>query len=103
MKAFLWMVTIALGVMCFLLWGLVTIEMRSLAGVRGDSALPALTAFLFSRPVWLLFCPVPWAVWSLVLSFRREVTVAMSFVFLGTAILAASLILFPVLVAAVLP
>jgi hypothetical protein len=103
MKAFLWMVTLALGLMCFLLWGLVSVEMKSLADFHGDSALPLMTGVLLSRPAWLLFCPVPWIVWSLVLSFRREVTTATGFVFLGTAILAASLILFPVLIAAVLP
>jgi hypothetical protein len=102
MKAFLWMMTLALAVMCLCLWALARLEAGVLE-VRYHHVIPALTIALVMHPNWLWFCPVPWIVASLVLSCRKEVTSAVGFLFLGTIVLAASLILFPVLMALSLP
>jgi len=101
MKVFLWLLTLALAVMCFFLWALARLEIPLLN--RAAVQLPPLTVLLVANPNWLWFCPVPWMVASLVLSCRKEVSSAVGFLFLGTIALAASLILFPFLVALALP
>jgi hypothetical protein len=101
MKTFLWLLTLALAVMCFFLWVLAGIETGLLKAA--SISLPALTEALVINSNWLLFCPVPWIVASLVLSRRNEVSPVVGFLFLGTIALAASLILFPTLIAAALP
>ena len=98
MKTSLWLLTLALSVMCFFLWAIARME----TGLRGIP-LPGLTLLLVTNPNWLWFCPAPWILAAFVLSLRKEVSLAQGFVFLSTVILAASLILFPFLLAAVLP
>jgi hypothetical protein len=102
MKVFLWLLTLALAVMCLFLWALAQLE-TGLLEARYHHVLPALTQALVINPNWLRFCPVPWIVASLVLSCRKEVSSAVGFLFLGTIVLAASLILFPVLLALAMP
>ena len=101
MKAFLWLLTLALAVMCLFLWALAGLEIPLLN--RVSIQLPPLTVLLVASPKWLWFCPVPWIVASLVLSCRKEVSPVVGFLFLGTIALAASVILFPFLLAAALP
>ena len=101
MKVFLWLLTLALAVMCLFLWALARIETSLLKAA--SISLPSLTQALVINPNWLLFCPVPWIVASLVLSCRKEVSSVVGFLFLGTIVLAASLILFPVLTALSFP
>jgi len=87
--------------MCFFLWALAQVETGVLNAF--SISLPASTQLLVINPTWLWFCPVPWIVASLVLSCRREVSPAAGFLFLGSIVLAASLILFPFLIAAAFP
>jgi hypothetical protein len=101
MKVFLWLLTLALAVMCLFLWSLAQMEIPLLN--YKSVQLPALTVLLVASPNWLWFCPVPWIVASLVLSCRKEVSSVVGFLFLGTIALAASLILFPVLLALAMP
>jgi hypothetical protein len=101
MKTFLWLLTLALVVMCFFLWVLARLEIPLLN--TASVQLPALTVMLVASPNWLWFCPVPWIVASVILSCRKEVSPVVGFLFLGTIALAASLILFPTLISAVLP
>jgi hypothetical protein len=101
MKISLWLLTLAMGIMCFFLWVIARLETPLLKAA--PSLVPPLTEMLFTNPNWLWFCPVPWILAAFLLSFRKEVSPAQGFVFLSTAVLAASLILFPCLLAAVLP
>lgn len=101
MKTSLWLLTLALSVMCFFLWAIA--RMETVMSKGATLPLPGLTLLLVWNPNWLWFCPVPWIVAAFVLSLRKEVSLAQGFVFLSTVILAASLILFPFLLAAVLP
>jgi len=101
MKAFLWLLTLALAVMCFFLWVLARLEIPLLNTTSVQ--LPGLTLMLVASPNWLLFCPVPWIVASVILSCRKGVSLVVGFLFLGTIALAASLILFPTLLAEALP
>jgi hypothetical protein len=101
MKVSLWLLTLALSVTCFFLWAIARMEMPLLRAV--GFTLPPMTEFLLSSPNWLLFCAAPWILWSLVLSFRKEVSYGVGFVFLSSILLAASLIFMPFLVAAAMP
>jgi hypothetical protein len=101
MKVFLWLLTLALAVMCFFLWVLACLEIPLLNTTSVQ--LPGLTLMLVASPNWVFFCPVPWIVASVILSCRKEVSLVVGFLFLGTIALAASLILFPFLLAAALP
>jgi len=65
--------------------------------------LPAITVVLFHRNGWMLFYAFPWAVYSLVLTLRRELTPNATFLFAGTAVFGATLLLCAFFVAAVLP
>jgi hypothetical protein len=101
MKVFLWLLTLALAVMCFFLWVLARLEIPLLQTTSVQ--LPGLTLMLVASPNWLWFCPVPWIVSSLILSCRKEVSPVVGFLFLGTIAFAASLILFPTLLSLALP
>jgi hypothetical protein len=101
MKAFLWLLTIALAVLCFFLWVLARLEIPLLH--KALVQLPPLTVLLVANPNWLWFCPVPWIVASVILSCRKEVSPVVGFLFLGTITLGASLILFPTLLSEALP
>jgi FtsH-binding integral membrane protein len=101
MKAFLWLLTMALTVLCFFLWVLARLEIPLLE--KTSVRLPPLTLRLVASPNWLWFCPVPWIVASVILSCRKEVSPLVGFLFLGTITLAASLILFPTLLSLALP
>jgi hypothetical protein len=101
MKVFLWLLTMALSVLCFFLWVLARLEIPLLETT--SVPLPGLTLMLVASPNWLLFCPAPWIVASVILSCRKEVSPVVGFLFLGTIALAASLILFPTLLSLALP
>lgn len=101
MKIFLWLLTLALAVMCFWLSVLAHLEIPLLN--TASIQLPGLTQMLVASPNWLWFCPVPWVLAAFVLSLRKEVSSAIGFLFLGTIVLAASVILFPFLIAAAMP
>ena len=103
MKAFTWLLTVAFGVVCFTCWAMSGLVMHSLADLHPDLPLPAVTA-LFIRPNgWILVCPLPWLIYSLVLTVRREVTPAAALVFAGTLFLAAALLVCLVVIASVIP
>jgi hypothetical protein len=87
--------------MCFFLWALAGLEIPLLN--RVSIQLPPLTVLLVASPKWLWFCPVPWIVASVILSCRKEISPVVGFLFLGTIALAASLILFPFLLALAMP
>src|ERR1035438_2536020 len=79
MKVFLWLLTLALAVMCFFLWVLARLEIPLLQTTSVQ--LPGLTLMLVASPNWLWFCPVPWIVSSLILSCRKEVSPVVGFFF----------------------
>ena len=82
MRTFVWLVTIALGVLCYALWivgELVTSYVRDFRQV-----VPVALAELVLHHTWLLFCPLPWIVYAALLSRRRELSPGAVFVFAGT-------------------
>jgi hypothetical protein len=104
MKIFLWLVIVALAAICFTCWAMSGLIMKSLADTgRELHELPAITVFLFHPNGWILFLPVPWIIYSAVLTFRRELSPSAVFIFSGTAILGAALLLCAFFIAAVVP
>jgi hypothetical protein len=102
MKIFIWLVTLALVATGFTCWAMSSLVMKSLADT-GREILPAITVFLFRPNFWLLLFPLPWIIYSAVLTFRRELSPGAVFIFAGTAILGAALLICACFIAAVVP
>jgi len=104
MKIFTWFMTLAFAAVCYTCWGMSCLIMKSLADSgRELDYLPAPTTLLFHPNLWILFCPVPWIIYSTVLTLRRELTPSAVFVFAGTLVLAVSLLMCGFFIAAVVP
>jgi hypothetical protein len=103
MKTFPWLLTLAFGVVCFTGWVLSSVILKSLSDIRGALPLPAITVLVLQPNAWVLFCPAPWIIYSTVLSFRREVTSSSLFVFTGTLLVAATVLVCALVIACVVP
>ena len=104
MKIFLWLVTLALSAVCFSCWAMSGLIMKSLADTGSAlESLPAVTVLMFHPNTWILFCPAPWAVYSTLLTLRRELTANVVFIFAGTAIFGAALLICAFFIASVVP
>ena len=88
MKIFIWLLTIALAVVCLTCWMSSTWILRPLS----REALPVFTLFVFYSKSWILFCPLPWVIYAVILSRRKELNVNATFIFAGTIILAATIL-----------
>jgi hypothetical protein len=102
MKAFPWLLTVAFAVVCFTGWAMSGLAMHSLADTHRD-LLPAVTVLVLRPNGWILACPLPWLIYALVLTVRREITAASVLVFAGTLFLAAAILVCVVVVASVIP
>jgi hypothetical protein len=104
MKIFTWLLTLALAAVCFTCWAMSGLIMKSLADTgRELRDLPGITVFLFHPNLWILFCPVPWIIYSSVLSLRRELTPSAVFLFAGSVVLGVALLICAFFIAAVVP
>ena len=65
--------------------------------------LPGLTRLVLHPDVWLLFVPIPWVIYSAVLSNRKELSVQAVFIFAGTLVFAMTSVFCVVAVAGLLP
>jgi hypothetical protein len=102
MKIFTWLLTIAFVVVCVSCWAASSWVHHLLEGFRRE-ALPAFTVFVLYPSGWILFCPLPWLIYATALS-RRQVLASNSvFIFTGTVVLAATLLLCAVAIASILP
>lgn len=102
MKAFPWLLTVAFTIVCFTCWAMSGLAMHSVADMHHEM-LPAVTIFVLRPNGWILACPLPWLIYALVLTMRREITAATVLVFAGTLFLAAAILICVVLVASVIP
>ena len=103
MKVFPYLLTLAFAIVCLTCWVLSELVLRSLADTHRDYLLSAFTAFVIRPNWWILACPVPWLIYSVVLTMRRELNPAAVFVFAGTLFLAAAVLVCAVVFASVLP
>lgn len=101
MKAFLWLLTAAMGIVCLSCWAMGELAMRSLSDL--GYPLPNFTRMVLRPHGWLFFAPLPWFVYSAVLSFRRDVSPRAAFIFAGTIVFATTVLVCAVVIAALLP
>jgi hypothetical protein len=101
MRAFLWLLTAAMGILCFSLWGIAQWAMRPF--IEDASALPRFTEFFLRSHNWLLLAPVPWVIYSVILSVKSQVSPRVAFIFAGTISLAMTSVACVVLVGALMP
>ena len=101
MKALLWLVTASIAWISVWLWILAT-QTSAYLQERGW-IVPYLTGMIISYRVWLLLFPIPWAIVSVILSLRKEISLGRALLFLGASILGISLIVLPVFVGLALP
>jgi len=101
MRAFIWLLTSAMGILCLSCWAMAELAMRSLRDM--GSPLPNFTSLVLRPHGWLLFLPIPWIICSAVLSFRRELSVQAVFIFAGTIGFAMTSVVCAVVVAGLLP
>jgi len=64
---------------------------------------PSFTQMVLFPHGWLLFCPIPWVVGAVVVTFRTNVSSEFAFSFAGTVVVAICAIASAVAIAAVLP
>jgi hypothetical protein len=88
MKAFLWLLTLALIVLCLTGWALSELVEQSMR----DRSAPGFTGLMILPHGWLFLAPLPWVVYAGVLSFRRELRPPEVLVFAGTIVLFAVLL-----------
>ena len=101
MRAFTWLLTAAMGVLCFSCWAMAELAMRSVRDM--GSPLPNITSLVLRSHTWLLLMPIPWIIYSGVLSFRRELSARAVFIFAGTIGFTMTSVVCAVVVAGLLP
>ena len=102
MKAFLWLLTLALILVCLAGWTLAELVERSMRDIR--IVVPYFTALVILPHGWRLLVPLPWIVYATVLTFRRgELTAAAAFLFAGTLGLCATSLVCALGIALALP
>jgi hypothetical protein len=102
MKIYPWLLTLAFAAVCWTCWALTGLTLDSLAQSH-HAMLPAITIFLLHPNGWILACPLPWFVYSLVLTVRREITPSALFIFSGSLVLGAAVVFCALLIASVVP
>jgi hypothetical protein len=68
-----------------------------------SSPLPGFTHLVLEPDGWLLFLPIPWVIYSVVLSIRRELSARAAFIFAGTIVFAMTSMFCAVALAGLLP
>jgi hypothetical protein len=84
-------------------WVVSHVVIIALAGIYPHLPWPGATELLLRPNGWILFFPLPWLVYALVLSRQRELTQNRVFVFAGMVVLALSILTCVIAVACVLP
>ncbi|MBI3986338.1 MAG: hypothetical protein HY343_05435 [Lentisphaerae bacterium] len=88
MKTFLWLMVVALAVLCVGCWCFAFLVMQYLRDFRVAFAVPNLTRLVLMPYTWLLFCPLPWLLCAIILNVRREISQSAVFIFAGTVAIA---------------
>lgn len=101
MRVFLWLLALALAIECLAGCLLAGFVMRALADEQ--RAAPGFTLLFFGEPTWWLLIPIPWVVFSLILSRRPSPAVGSVLVFAGTVGVVAAFLLGVMVIAAILP
>ena len=103
MKAFLWLLTLALILVCLTGWAMSELVEHSMRDSMNALPVPHFTRLVILPHGWLLVAPFPWVVYAGALTFRRELTPAAALLFAGTLILFATLLVCALSIALTLP
>ena len=103
MKVFLWLLVLACAVWCVCCWTVSRVVVIVLTGMYPHLAWPKATELLLRPNGWVLLFPLPWLIYAMVLSRRRELTPGAGFLFAGTVVLALSILTCAIAVACLLP
>ena len=103
MKTFAWLLTIALSLVCLSGWAMSELVVHSIRDTMRGLPIPYFTRLVIYPHGWLLAVPGPWIVYSAVLTFQREVTPNAAFLFAGTLIVVAALVVSALTVALTIP
>lgn len=101
MKAFPWLLTTALMVLCIAFWVISEFTIRAMIYLAMEP--PRLTKLIVVPHWWLFGAPIPWLVYSAVLSFRQNLLPSHLFVFTGVWTVFVLLLISLMLVAVTLP
>ena len=103
-KIFLWLLTLALALMCLTGWAMSELVLRSLRDTpRRALPVPYFTRLVVIPDWWLLVVPLFGVASSAILSFRREVTPPAALLFAGIIILVAVLLACALTIALTIP
>lgn len=104
MKFAVWMFAVALFMVCIACWCLGQYLHMSWPHAKfANTPVPSFTQMVLFPHGWLLFCPIPWVVCAVVVTFQRSVSGEFAISFAGTAVVAICAIASAVAIAAVLP
>jgi hypothetical protein len=103
MKAFIWLLTVALSLVCLTGWAMSELIEHSIRDTMRGMPLPYFTGLVIFPHGWLLGVPAPWIVYSAILTFRREVTPGAALLFAGTLIVIAAVVASALTIALTLP
>jgi drug/metabolite transporter (DMT)-like permease len=85
-KKSLWILTSAFALVCVLCWVAAYVINKKLSDL--GTLPPPISQIVFEHSAWVLLLPLPWAIYSSVVSKRRELKPSHLFVFKGTLALA---------------
>lgn len=102
MKTFTWLFTSGFVLICAVCWALSYLLVTSTFSGLG-TVLPAITRLTLYPNTWLLFCPLPWLIYAMILSRRTDVTRRAALIFAFTIIAATVLLVAIVVPACILP
>jgi hypothetical protein len=69
-----------MGILCLSCWALAGLMIRSFDGLP----LPYFTNLVLVLSGWIPLLPLPWVIYSAILSFRRDLSARAVFIFAGT-------------------
>jgi hypothetical protein len=91
MKTFVWLLALAAVVVCISCWWLSSLSLLAFSNVTKTPP-PHITFILLHPNTWVLFFPVPWIIYSVVLSLRKELAASSVFLFTGTLLLGLAIV-----------
>ena len=103
MKVFLWLITLALTLVCLTGWAMSELVEHSMKETMATLPIPSFTRLVIFPHGWLLIAPVPWIVYATILTLRRELIAPSVVLFTGTLILFAAFLVCALVVALSLP
>ena len=101
MKIFLWLLTLALILLCLTGWALSELVEGSMRDIRIPA--PYFTQLVILPHGWLFAAPLPWVVYAAGLTSRRDLTPSSVMLFFGTLFLFGALVVCALVLALALP